>query len=64
MMKITRVEIRPIVHAHYIFHRQTNRKNNRIKDQWLEPSQGKQKGKTKERSKDDQPTITKKKGKS
>jgi hypothetical protein len=32
------------------------------KDPWLEPSQGRQKGKTKERPKDNQPRGTKKKG--
>jgi hypothetical protein len=62
MMKITRVEIGPIVHAHHIFHKQTNREKNRIKDQWSEPSQGRQKGKAKERPKDEQPARTKKKG--
>ncbi len=63
MMKITRVEIGPIVHAHYIFHRQTNRKKNRTKNQWMEPSQGRQKGKAKKRPKDKQPTRIFKKGK-
>jgi succinyl-CoA synthetase alpha subunit len=31
MMKIMKVEIGPIVHAHYIFHRQINRKKNKTK---------------------------------
>jgi hypothetical protein len=36
------------------------KKKNPIKDQWLEPSQRKQKGKAKERSKDAQPPRTQK----
>jgi len=40
------------------------KKKNPINDQWLEPSQRKQKGKAKERSKDAQPPRTKKKGES
>ncbi len=38
--------------------------NSRIKDQWLEPSQGRQKGKVKERPKDNQPAGTEEKGES
>jgi hypothetical protein len=37
--------------------------NSRIKDQWPEPSQGRQKGKAKERPKDDQLTGNQKKKK-
>jgi hypothetical protein len=39
------------------------KKKNPIKDQWPEPSQRKQKGKAKERSKDAQPPRTKKREK-
>jgi hypothetical protein len=38
-----------------------NPHKNPIKDQWLEPSQRRQKGKTKERPKDEQHVRTKKK---